>query len=174
MIRTPGGGGPHPPLIIQGLPVMETPCIHARVAPHALFFGANGSSRYIVCHLCREGAGAHLVVAKGTEGRWRYLAFRLVFTLEGGCLRARVANDDAPLAPPADSREVRLVVGEDGDPALLTVPKDDRRAIHTPGKGRGGRWPRGPRPSSAGSCGQAPPRIFPRGDAEPTGTRPSD
>ena len=79
-----------------------------------------------------------VVAKKGAEGRWRYLAFRLVFTLERRCLRARVANDDAPLAPPADSREVRLVVGEDGDPALLTDPNDDRRAIHTRERTGGG------------------------------------
>ena len=174
MIRTPGGGGPHPLRIIQGLPVMETPCIHARVAPHALFFGANGSSRYIVCHLCREGAGAHLVVAKkGTEGRWRYLAFRLVFTLEGRCLRARVANDDAPLAPPADSREVRLVVGEDGDPALLTDPKDDRRAIHTRER-IGGAMAKRASAFLSGLLRAGPPRNFPHGDTKPTRTRPSD
>ena len=69
--------------------MMEVACIHARVAPHMLFLGANGTIRYITCHLCRDGAGAHLVITKkgpgSVEGRWRYLALRLIFTLGGAC-----------------------------------------------------------------------------------------
>ena len=58
--------------------MMEVACIHARVAPHMLFVGANATTRYIVCHLCRDGVGAHLVITKkgqgAQEGKWRYLA----------------------------------------------------------------------------------------------------
>ena len=101
--------------------MMEVVCIHARVAPHMLFVGANATTRYIVCHLCRDGAGAHLVITKkgpgSVEGRWRYFALRLIFTLEGRHLRAKLTGSDAPLPPPKDSREVRHMIGAHGDPA---------------------------------------------------------
>jgi len=71
------------------------------------------------------------MVAKKDEGRWRYLVFRLIFSLEGRALRALEAHDDAPLAPPANGREARLVIGDGGNPALLVDPADDRRGIHT-------------------------------------------
>ena len=94
MIRTLGGGEPGSARIIESLPVLETPCVHARVAPQALLFGSNGSSRYVVCHLCRGGAGAHLMVAKNGKGKWRYLMFQLMFSLEGRAMCAWVARDD--------------------------------------------------------------------------------
>ncbi|CAK0827959.1 unnamed protein product, partial [Prorocentrum cordatum] len=158
------GGTAPKPRVRRGMGVMEVPCVHARVAPHTLFVGANGASRYICCHLCRMRAGAHLVVAKKqTEEIWRFLVTRLIFTTEGRRARAKFPDPwktgltEAPLPPPPDSRLVRLVIGGDRDPALVADPRDPRRPVQTrerAGAGAltqrvsaflGGLWPAGPR-----------------------------
>ena len=64
MIRASGGGEPGATLLIKSLPVLGAPCIHAMVNPQVLVFGSNISTRYVLCPLCRGGAGAHLMVAR--------------------------------------------------------------------------------------------------------------
>ena len=49
------------------------------------------------------------MVAKNGKGKWRYLMFQLMFSLEGRAMRAWDARDDAPLALPANDREALLV-----------------------------------------------------------------
>ena len=108
MIRSPRSGERGSTMIIESLPVLGAPCIHAMVKPQVLVFGSNSSTRYVLCPLCRGGAGAHLMVAKNGKGKWRYLMFQLMFSLEGRAMRAWDAHDDAPLAPPFATAQTPL------------------------------------------------------------------
>ena len=68
MIRASGGGEPHSTPTNRRAPATATHGTGAGEDWHALFFGANGPDRYVVCHLHGRGAEARMVVARRKAG----------------------------------------------------------------------------------------------------------